>query len=129
MNQIGILVSIFLGGGAGAVLRFSIDLLIGSYLKGGYLPWGILTINLLGSLAMGALTACFGRSHELSPLWSVGLGVGLLGGFTTFSTFSLHLFNLFREGQVTVALTYIFLSVCGGLACVALGYAGVRYIQ
>ncbi len=99
-----------LGGAIGSVLR---------YLTANSLPapLGTLAVNVLGSFAMGVLFAALSTRAGLSPL----LMTGVLGGFTTFSAFSLDALKLWQGGQMPAALAYVAASVCLSLAAVALG--------
>lgn len=106
------LISVALGGAIGASLRF----LVGTALAREGFPVAILTVNVLGSFAMGlgaVLLARAGLSH-----WQPFLLTGVLGGFTTFSAFSLETLTLIERGAFGQALGYVILSV--GLSVLAL---------
>ena len=110
-----------LAGAAGVLLRYGIALAIGRQA----FPWPTLAINVVGSLALGVLAgATFGRD-QTPPLVPV-LGTGLLGGFTTFSTFSVEAAQLLRDGRTGAAAAYVLVSVVGGLVAAALGFAAGR---
>jgi fluoride exporter len=109
---------VFLGGGAGAVLRYAISTLFRSNAIGANFPWHTLAINVLGSLALGCLAA----TCRDKPLWFLA-GVGLCGGFTTFSTFSLELVELLEAHRHFTALGYASISV---LAAVIGAWLGLR---
>ena len=120
-----------LGGGLGAWLRFLVGRLFVLWLgpiRASEFPWSTMTVNVVGSLTMGLLVgwlARFGSHGEGTRLF---LAVGLLGGFTTFSSFSLEIVLLVERGQTALALLYAGGSV---LACVAglfLGLALLRQI-
>lgn len=103
-----------LGGAAGASLRYAVyraaqELGWGS-------PWATLGVNLVGSFCLGWLLAS-GPVEERRLLW----GTGVLGGFTTFSTFSHDAWGLARAGSPGLALAYALVSVLGGVAGVHLG--------
>ena len=90
-------------------------------------PWGTLTANLVGCLlvgVLGALLAPPGRLHDLQEL-RVFLVVGLLGGFTTFSAFSLETILLAQRGQWGAAVGYVLVSVFGGLLAATAAYAAM----
>lgn len=115
-----------LGGGIGAWLRFAAGRLIGL----SALPFATLSVNLAGSLAMGLLAGWLAR-HGTGAIgsgeqWRLLLGVGLLGGFTTFSAFSLELVNLIQRGQTGTAALYAAVSVLGGIAGLFAGLALAR---
>ena len=110
---------VFAGGGAGACLRYLTGRLALALFGPGY-PWGTLAANLLGGLAMGCLAGwlAFRSGPEQVRLL---LGVGVLGGFTTFSSFGNDTMNLFRDGETVNALANIGANVILGLALVWLG--------
>jgi fluoride exporter len=115
---------VFLGGGLGAGLRFAIQQQF--ILRGGEVsaPLGTLFINVLGSLVIGLLagwTASNGRPVCTSAMKEL-LMIGVLGGFTTFSAFSLQTLELFRAGQLVAAGLNIVLSVVLCLLAVWLGH-------
>ncbi|HSH48056.1 MAG TPA: fluoride efflux transporter CrcB [Halomonas sp.] len=84
-------------------------------------PWGTLTANVLGSLAIGALAASLRWPLSSSPTWSL-LGVGVLGGFTTVSSLSLQTLALWQEGRSGWALANMTLTLMLGTAAAALGW-------
>jgi CrcB protein len=106
------------GGAIGAALRYGAGALIP--MRGTW-PLTTLAVNLLGGLAMGLLAAMMmrGLAGEGVRLFA---GVGLLGGFTTFSAFSLESFRLIEGGQWLLASAYVVASVVGSLAALAVGY-------
>lgn len=114
---------VMLGGALGAAARY----LAGSALasRGGDWPLGTLVVNMLGGFLMGLLTAIVlkGQTSETIRLF---VGVGLLGGFTTFSAFSLESFQLLVRGQWALGIGYVLASVIGSIAALALGYAVAR---
>lgn len=99
------------GGGAGAWSRFAVGRLIGA----NAFPVATLSINVAGSLAMGMLAGWLARQGESGEGWRLLIGVGLLGGFTTFSAFSLEIVALAERGAVGTAALYAGLSVAGGI--------------
>lgn len=110
-----------LGGALGTLLRFFLTNATYEYLKTPAFPFGTLAVNLAGSFVIGLLAGY----NDLSP-YSTGLRmflfVGLLGGFTTFSSFSLETLNLFRNSMPGYALLNILASNIGGLALAAAGF-------
>ncbi len=112
------------GGALGAALRFHGTQLAVRLGHTGY-PFATLSVNVLGGLAMGVLAALVLRGHVGEPM-RLFIGVGILGGFTTFSAFSLELFQMLERGQVTLGLGYALLSVALSLAALAAGYALTR---
>ncbi|MEZ5743401.1 MAG: CrcB family protein [Sphingomonadaceae bacterium] len=93
-------------------------------------PWGTLTVNVLGSLAMGLLVGWLARSSGETALAGEStrllLAVGLLGGFTTFSAFSLEIVNIAERGQVGMAAFYAAVSVLAGVVALIAGLAIAR---
>ena len=106
------------GGGIGAALRFALSraLPVGS----GW-PWSTFAANVVGGLAMGVLAAWVMRQGEPAESLRLLLGVGLLGGFTTFSAFSLEMAVMVQRGQGMLALGYALASVTLALAAVFAG--------
>ena len=107
-----------LGGGIGAWLRYATGQLVG---VSGF-PAATLTVNLIGSLAMGLLAGWLAR-HGAGEGWRLLLGVGLLGGFTTFSAFSLELVLMLQRGEAGAALAYAGLSLLLGISGLYAGLA------
>lgn len=108
------------GGAVGAVLRYVVSVGIHRMAGTGF-PWGTLTVNLLGCLVIGLVWGASERMHMPAEA-RLFVFAGLLGAFTTFSTFGLETMNLFRDGQVGVALAYVTASNGAGIGAVALGF-------
>ena len=109
-----------LGGGA----RLYVSTLVSRMLGTGF-PWGTLAVNLAGCLLVGVLGALFappGRIHDLQDL-RVFLVVGVLGGFTTFSAFSLEALMLVQRGEAAAAAAYVAASLVGCLLAVWVAYS------
>ena len=118
-----------IGGATGSVLRYQLGRLMTHWLGPQAVtafPWATLTCNIVGSLAMGLLAGFLARHGEGGDQWRLFVGVGLLGGFTTFSSFSLELMLLIERGQPSLALTYAGISVLAGLAGLYLGLIVMR---
>ncbi len=113
-----------LGGGFGAWLRYLVGLAwarsIGAASAASF-PWATLSVNLIGSLAMGLLTGWLAGSGQGSESWRLLLGVGILGGFTTFSAFSLDVVSLAQRGELATAMLYAAISVVGSIAGLVAG--------
>jgi CrcB protein len=103
------------GGGIGAALRFHMGRIV-TELTGleTAFPWPTFTINVLGSFLMGILAGWFARHSAGAETWRLLLGVGLLGGFTTFSAFSLEVVLLVERGMIALAASYAAGSVIAG---------------
>ncbi len=101
---------VMLGGAVGAAMRFQLGRLL-FRLAGPGFPWGTLAANILGGLLMGVLVGWLARSVDGGEGWRLLLGVGLLGGFTTFSAFSLEMVNMIERGAWPLALGYALFSV------------------
>lgn len=111
---------VMVGGAIGSALRYETGRLALRHFGAGF-PWGTLIVNLAGGLLMGLLAGAFaGRATE-QPLWLL-LGTGLLGGFTTFSAFSLDLFALLERGEIGAGASYVAASVLGSLLLLCAGY-------
>ena len=108
-----------LGGVIGVLARYG----LGTTVSGDGRAWMTVAINVAGSFALGFLLPL---GDELSEPVRNGLGVGLLGGFTTFSTFSLEVFFDAKSGDGGFALLYLVASVVGGIAAAGLGYYAGR---
>lgn len=120
------LIYIAIGGAAGALLRYTISGYTYRYLDG-FLPWGTLAVNLLGCFAIGFLWNVF-ENFAYSPNTRALIFIGILGAFTTFSTFGLESFNLFKEGEIKFAILNILASNLGGIALVFIGYFISKYL-
>ncbi len=117
------LFQVALGGAIGASARYLLG--IGAVrLMGHGFPWGTLIVNVLGSLAMGALVVVLAQKDamRLAPL----LATGLLGGFTTFSAFSLDAVTLYERGQFGAMAGYVLASVCVSVAALFAGMVLMR---
>jgi CrcB protein len=118
------LLAIALGGALGSVLRYGVQSALRAWFGGGF-PWGTLAVNLTGSLLIGVCAAATERGWpELRP----GVMIGFLGGFTTFSAFSLESLHWLRGGQTVLAAAYALASVAGGLSLAMAGYSGGRVL-
>lgn len=118
----GVYLAVALGGAAGALSRFGVDQAI-ERRSFAVFPWATFTINVSGCLLIGLVVAALVDRHH-APAWlRTALVVGLLGGYTTFSTFAQEGLDLVREGQAAVALLYAAGSVLTGLAAVYAGTA------
>jgi CrcB protein len=108
-----------LGGGLGAAARFGVSLAIPA--RGDAWPLATFLINVSGSLAIGILAGWLSTRGEAGEQWRLFLGVGVLGGFTTFSAYSLETVRMIERNDWLGASTYSIGSVLAGLVAVAIG--------
>jgi CrcB protein len=113
--------AVALGGGFGAWLRY----VAGRLIPSGTFPFATLTINILGSFAMGLLAGWLARQGGNESMRLL-LGVGVLGGFTTFSAFSLEVVTLAQRGALGMAAIYAAASLAGGIIGLVIGLALMR---
>ncbi|MBI3344915.1 MAG: fluoride efflux transporter CrcB [Gammaproteobacteria bacterium] len=121
------LIAIAAGGAAGSLLRFWMSSGVHA-LAGRQFPYGTLAVNVLGCLLMGILFVLLTERLNLGPVWRAGLLIGLLGGFTTFSAFSMETINLIEEGAPLKASLNVLLSVFISLAATWLGVVAGRQL-
>ena len=117
------------GGAVGAALRYLLGRFAGQMAPGAAWPWGTFAANLIGGFAMGLLAGWLARGSMASgePVRLL-LGVGVLGGFTTFSSFSLETMLMIERGQIGLALGYALFSLVGAVAALALGLTVMRSV-
>jgi len=114
-----------LGSALGGALRHGVN--VGSArLLGIAFPYGTLAVNVTGSLAMGLLAAWFAFRGDTLQSWRLFLATGVLGGFTTFSAFSLDAALLYERGRLDLALGYVAASVVLSIGALFAGLAIVR---
>lgn len=114
------LFNIAIGGAAGALLRYWLSGLAYRFFSGGF-PWGTLSVNLVGSLLIGLFWGIF-DSIAISQNLKLFIFIGLLGSFTTFSTFSLENFHLLRDGEYWFVFFNVVLSLFLGISLVFIGF-------
>ena len=112
--------AVMAGGGIGAGLRYGLFMVVQRF-AGASFPAGTLAANLLGSLLIGYFWSLFEELHFVHT-WRLFVFTGLLGGFTTFSTFTREVLQLFQTGAWKTAVLYILISNVLGVACVLGGY-------
>jgi CrcB protein len=117
MNEI---IAIAIGGAVGSVLRYGVSTGVYSVLGRGF-PYGTLVVNVLGSLAMGMLFVLLVERVSDNAVLRAGILIGVLGGFTTFSSFSIETFNLIEQGAVFKAVTNMTVSL---FVCIAATWIG-----
>jgi fluoride exporter len=119
-------VYVFLGAGIGGAARHGVNLAC-ARLFGMQFPWGTLSVNVIGSLLIGLLAGWFAfRSGGSSQHVRLFLVTGVLGGFTTFSAFSLDVALLWERGAMGLSMTYVLLSVAVSVVAVFSGLALAR---
>jgi fluoride exporter len=117
---------VMIGGAVGSAMRYLLGRVSLTLLGPGF-PYGTLAANLLGGLAMGLLAGGLLRAMPANgEQVRLLLGVGVLGGFTTFSSFSLETVNMLQRGDVATATGYVALSVAGAILAVFTGVALTR---
>ena len=114
------LLLIALGGAIGSTGRYLASAFVNRFTHAHAIPWGTFTVNASGSFIIGLLWA-IGEADLISNPLRYFLFIGVLGGYTTFSSFSIETMNLFRSGETGMALGYVLLS---NVACIALAFAG-----
>jgi len=119
------LVFIAIGGSVGAVMRFLTQATVYE-LFGRTFPYGTLIVNVLGSFLMGLLSIFLVEKFNLSAEWHLAILIGVLGSFTTFSTFSIETLVLFEQGDIIKAMSNIVLSVT---LCISSVWAGAYFAK
>lgn len=114
------ILAVFFGGGFGALTRYLTSLYMTRVLAVN-LPLATFTVNIIGSFLIGFLYILFIQKSDLSPALKLALTVGFCGGLTTFSTFSLELFEMVKNAQYLHAFVYALLSVIICLIAVTVG--------
>ena len=117
---------VFLGAGLGGAARHGVNILV-PRLVGGSFPLNTLVVNVLGSFAMGLIAEYFALKAQLPAEWRLFLTTGVLGGFTTFSAFSLDAALLYERGDMTGAALYVGASVVLSVAGLFAGLALIRH--
>jgi fluoride exporter len=107
-------------GAAGTLARYELQGIV-QHRAHSIFPTGTLVVNLLGCLLLGGITQYGLHRLALPPDWRVGISIGFLGAFTTFSTFSLETLRLIEDGEWVRALLYMGISLIGGLVAIVIG--------
>jgi CrcB protein len=118
MNQF---ILIAIGGAVGAVLRYSMVIGIHTFLSVKF-PYGTLLVNILGSFMIGSIYAAFAHNTALETWVKPLLIIGILGGFTTFSSYSFELLTLLKENEFLKAFSYLLLSNVMAIGAAFMGY-------
>jgi fluoride exporter len=115
-----------LGGALGSVLRFALSAIVRGMPALAGLPWATLGVNVTGSLAIGALAGLAASGNDISPSMRAFVMVGVLGGYTTFSTFALEGIEMLQSGSAAKAMIYASASVILSIGAATLGFAMTR---
>ncbi len=124
MNMI---LAVATGGALGAAGRFLIGKLMLRMMGPGF-PWGTLTVNILGSFVIGLTVTLLATRYNLTHQWQAFLITGILGGFTTFSAFSLEVGLMLERHEITHAALYAAGSVIFGVMALFMGLYAGRYL-
>jgi len=127
MGQAASYLLVFFGGGLGATLRHLINITCARCI-GTAFPWGTFIINITGSTVMGLIAGYLAFKGEASQPWRLFLMTGILGGYTTFSAFSLDTALLYERGELGLAALYVAGSVVLSIAGLFAGLAIVRHL-
>jgi len=119
---------VFFGGGLGATLRHLINIFCARCMGPGF-PWGTFIINISGSTVMGLIAGYLAFKGEASQAWRLFLMTGILGGYTTFSAFSLDASLLYERGELGLAAAYVIGSVVLSIAGLFAGLAVMRHLS
>jgi len=113
------------GGAIGAVLRYGVGVGLVRLIGHTDIPLGVLFVNIAGSSLLGVFAAA--AVHRDFAIFTPFVMTGLLGGFTTFSAFSLYTFTLIEKGRFALAVLYVFLSVVGSISGLTAGFWLMRH--
>lgn len=127
-NSLAQILVIMVGGALGAAARFILTNAI-SEKMGSAIPYGTLTVNIIGSFIIGLLAILLIEHFAVYPLLKLGVFIGFLGAFTTFSTFSAETLVFFEQGQHLRALGYIIASVFLSVSAVCLGAMSAKALS
>jgi fluoride exporter len=119
---------VFLGGGIGSVMRHGVNVASARALGSGF-PYGTLFVNVTGSIVMGLLAGYFVSRGDAGQGWRLFLMTGILGGYTTFSAFSLDTIALYERGQIGLALGYVAASGAVSIFGLLAGLLLVRHLS
>jgi CrcB protein len=118
---------VFIGGGLGSTLRYIVNVVSGRLL-GTAFPYHTFFINITGSTVMGLVAGYFAFRSDASQSWRLFLMTGILGGYTTFSAYSLDAALLYERGEIGLALFYVLGSVVFSIAGLFAGLALMRHL-
>ncbi|HUJ55934.1 MAG TPA: CrcB family protein [Gaiellaceae bacterium] len=118
-------VAIAIAGAVGALARYGLDGLVARRATGAF-PWGTLVVNVTGCLLLGFLFTLLTEQLTTASWLRAGVTIGLLGAYTTFSTWSLETYRLLEDGALGLAAANAGVSLAAGLAALYLGVVGAR---
>ena len=118
---------VFIGGGLGATLRHLINIVCARCMAPDF-PWGTFIINISGSTVMGLIAGYLAFKGDASQPWRLFLMTGILGGYTTFSAYSLDAALLYERGEFLLAALYVVGSVVLSIAGLFAGLALIRHL-
>ena len=121
------LLLVALGGGLGTALRYGAGRWAIAVLGPGF-PFGTFAVNIIGGFLMGLLAGWLAQSSDGGEELRLLLGVGVLGGFTTFSAFSLEVYNMITRAEIALAAAYSISSMAGSVLAVLAGVALMRSV-
>ena len=119
---------VFIGAGLGGTLRHAVNVMVSRLLASNY-PYSTIFVNVGGSFLMGLMAGWFAYKGESSQAWRLFLATGVLGGFTTFSTFSLDAALLWERGETLSVALYVLSSVALSLAGIMAGLGVMRVME
>lgn len=126
-NHPGVLLAISAGGVVGTAARYAIGRVV--HIAPGSFPWATFAINVTGSFLLGAFLAWLFARRPADRYLRPFVAIGVLGGYTTFSTAMVETAVLGKDGHVVVAAVYVVASLAGGLAAVAAGFLAARPVS
>ncbi len=112
------------GGAFGSLLRYLVDRTLAA--APGVFPWGTMTANIAGCFLLGWFTSRIIQRKAWPSMWKAVVGTGVIGAFTTFSTFSVETIQLIENGALLAAGIYVLVSAAGGLVTTGIGYRAGR---
>lgn len=121
-----IILAVGLGSFIGGISRYLISLFIQNKFLSTF-PYGTMFVNILGCFLIGAIYALSDKGN-VSPVWRMFLATGIMGGFTTFSSFSNETVSMLREAEYVPAFSYVAFSVVIGLAATIAGISLIKYL-
>ena len=128
MHSLSVYLIVFLGAGLGGALRHAVNVIVPRLLGSDY-PFGTILINVGGSTIMGLMAGWFAYKGESAQAWRLFIATGVLGGFTTFSTFSLDAALLWERGETLNVAIYVLTSVTLSLAGISAGLGIMRLMD